>query len=65
MKVYLIDGYAYIFRAYYSLPALTTKDGQDVGAIYGFCNMLLKFIQDHKVENCVIVLDSGRKKFQT
>ena len=64
MKVYLIDGYAYVFRAYYSLPGLTDNSGRNVGAIYGFCNMLFRFIQEHKVENCIVVLDSGEKNFR-
>ncbi len=37
----LIDGSAYIFRAYHALPPLTRKsDGLPVGAVAGFCNIL-------------------------
>ena len=43
----LVDGSAYIFRAYYALPALTRKsDGLPVGAIAGFSNMLFKLLRD-------------------
>ncbi|MDT8857144.1 DNA polymerase I [Paracoccaceae bacterium Fryx2] len=39
--LHLIDGSAYIFRAYHALPPLTRKsDGLPVGAVAGFCNML-------------------------
>ena len=45
--VVLVDGSAYIFRAYYALPALTRKsDGLPVGAIAGFSNMLFKLLRD-------------------
>jgi DNA polymerase I len=39
--LHLIDGSAYIFRAYHALPPLTRKsDGMPVGAVAGFCNIL-------------------------
>ncbi|MEM9750014.1 MAG: DNA polymerase I [Pseudomonadota bacterium] len=45
--LYLIDGSAYIFRAYHALPPLTRKsDGLPVGAVSGFCNMLFKLLVD-------------------
>jgi DNA polymerase I len=45
--LFLIDGSAYIFRAYHGLPPLTRKsDGLPVGAVSGFCNMLWKLLVD-------------------
>ncbi|MBN8292794.1 DNA polymerase I [Rhodobacter sp. NTK016B] len=39
--LHLIDGSAFIFRAYHALPPLTRKsDGMPVGAVQGFCNLL-------------------------
>ena len=43
--LYLIDGSAYIFRAYHALPPLTRpSDGLPVGAVAGFCAMLHKMM---------------------
>lgn len=43
--LYLVDGSAYLFRAYHALPPLTRKsDGLPVGAVSGFCNMLHKLV---------------------
>lgn len=43
--LYLVDGSAYLFRAYHALPPLTRKsDGLPVGAVSGFCNMLQKLV---------------------
>ncbi|MGV6819633.1 MAG: DNA polymerase I [Parvularcula sp.] len=48
-RLYLIDGSAYIFRAYHALPPLTRKsDGLPIGAVSGFCNMLWKLLSDVK-----------------
>lgn len=45
--LFLVDGSAYIFRAYHALPPLTRKsDGLPVGAVSGFCNMLWKLVQE-------------------
>ena len=46
--IHLIDGSAFIFRAYHALPPLTRKsDGLPVGAVSGFCNMLNRYIEDN------------------
>ncbi len=45
--LFLVDGSAYIFRAFHALPPLTRKsDGLPIGAVSGFCNMLWKLLQD-------------------
>jgi len=47
MRLYLVDGSGYIFRAYHALPPLTRKsDGLPVGAVAGFCNMMWRLICD-------------------
>ena len=47
IRLYLVDGSGFIFRAYHALPPLTRKsDGLPVGAVQGFCNMLWKLLLD-------------------
>ncbi|WP_031550487.1 DNA polymerase I [Parvularcula oceani] len=49
-RLYLVDGSAYIFRAYHGMAnaqALTRKlDGLPIGAVHVFCNMLWKLLSD-------------------
>ena len=46
--LHLIDGSAFIFRAYHALPPLTRKsDGLPVGAVAGFCNMLQRYVENN------------------
>ena len=45
--LFLVDGSAYIFRAYHALPPLSRKsDGLPIGAVAGFCNMLWKLLRE-------------------
>lgn len=63
--VTLIDGSGFIFRAYHALPPLTRPDGTPVGAVLGFCNMLLKFLGDPVLSKCVaVIFDAGRETFR-
>ncbi len=42
----LVDGSGFVFRAYFALPKLTRKsDGLPVGAVSGFCGMLIRLLQ--------------------
>ncbi|TDQ78773.1 DNA polymerase I [Dongia mobilis] len=62
--VYLVDGSGYIFRAFHALPPLTRSDGTPVNAVLGFCNMLLKLIEDAEAEYIAVIFDAGRKTFR-
>lgn len=58
MKIYLIDGNSYAYRAYYAIKELSTSNGVPTNAIYGFTNMLLKIIKDKKPDGIAVSFDS-------
>ena len=67
--LHLIDGSAFIFRAYHALPPLTRKsDGLPVGAVSGFVNMLWKMVEDNKgpdaPTHAAVVFDKGSHTFR-
>lgn len=66
--LYLVDGSAYIFRAYYSLPPLTNPQGVPVGAVAGYSNMLWKLASDlHAADgptHMAVVLDKAGTSFR-
>ncbi len=67
--LHLIDGSAFIFRAYHALPPLTRKsDGLPIGAVSGFCNMLMKVVEEstgHDAPTHVaVVFDHKGKTFR-
>ena len=68
-ELVLVDGSGYIFRAYYALPPMNRSDGLPVNAIFGFCNMLLKLIEDIQSEkggkvSIAVIFDAARETFR-
>ena len=62
--LHLIDGSAFIFRAYHALPPLTRKsDGMPVGAVAGFCNLLWSELTATRKETApthmAVIFDAG------
>ncbi|WIJ25004.1 DNA polymerase I [Devosia sp. RR2S18] len=69
MHLLLVDGSAYIFRAFHALPQLNRKsDGLPVGCVQGFCNMLWKLMDDLKGEDApthmAVIFDHSAKTFR-
>ncbi len=67
--LHLIDGSAYIFRAYHALPPLTRKsDGLPIGAVAGFCNMLFRYVENNKKgdtpTHVAVIFDHSSKTFR-
>ena len=67
--LYLVDGSGYIFRAFHALPPLTRKsDKLPVGAVAGFCNMLVRLMDDMAAEesptHLAVIFDAPGKTFR-
>ncbi len=67
--LHLIDGSAFIFRAYHALPPLTRKsDGLPIGAVSGFCNMLQKYVEGNAGPDApthvAVIFDKGSHTFR-
>jgi DNA polymerase-1 len=63
-RLILIDGSAYIFRAYYGLPPMNRADGTPINAVFGFTNMLVKLIEDYREDKMIVVFDAARENFR-
>ena len=67
--LHLVDGSAFIFRAYHALPPLTRKsDGLPIGAVAGFCNMIHRMIEANTgpdaPTHAAVVFDKGSHTFR-
>jgi len=58
-SLYIIDGHAQFFRAYYAIrtPMTTPVTGDPTNMVYGFTSMLLKLLREEKPEHLVVVID--------
>jgi DNA polymerase-1 len=64
-EIFLVDGSGYIFRAYYAVPQnLTNPQGVPVGAVLGFCNMMVKLLKDLRAPYVAVIFDAARKNFR-
>jgi DNA polymerase-1 len=66
MRVYLIDGYSLLYRAFYALPqSIVTTSGLPTNALYGFTSMVLKLLGSEEEEVGIgVVWDSGKPAFR-
>jgi DNA polymerase I len=57
--LYLIDGSAYVYRAFFALPALNNSKGLQTNAVYGFTTTLMKIIREHQPQGLAVAFDEA------
>lgn len=65
-KLYLLDAFALIYRAYYALiqaPRITSK-GLNTSAIFGFCNTLDEVLRHRNPSHIAVCFDPPGKTFR-
>lgn len=63
-RTYLIDGSGYIFRAFYAIQRLSTKNGFPTNALFGFLKMVQKTIAEANSSKVAMIFDAGKKTFR-
>lgn len=56
-KHMLIDGHSILVRAFYGVPMLTTSNGVHTNAVYGFLNMMFKFLEEENPDYLTVAFD--------
>ena len=62
--IYMVDGSAYIYRAYHAVRGLSNSKGLPTNAVFGFTRMLLKLLEDRSPEYIGIFFDSKGPTFR-
>ena len=62
--LYLVDGTAQVFRAYFAIRGLSNDAGLPTNAVYGFTAMLLKLIREEKPDYLAVAFDLPGKTFR-
>ena len=65
-RLFLLDGYALIYRAYYAFirRPMTNSRGVDMSALFGFTKTLVDLILKEKPTHIAVGLDPGGKTFR-
>lgn len=63
-KFFIIDGNAYIHRAYHALPPLSAPNNQQINAVYGFIKLLMKIRNNFKPDYIAVCFDYPAKNFR-
>ena len=64
-KLVLIDGYGFLFRAFFAIKAnMTRSDGTPTNGVYGFTRMLINLLVEVNATHIAVVFDSGKKTFR-
>ncbi|MBU0946372.1 MAG: DNA polymerase I [Proteobacteria bacterium] len=63
-EVYLVDGSAYIYRAYHAVVPLSNSQGLPTHAVFGFLNILRKLLREKKPKYIAVVFDAKGPVFR-
>lgn len=63
-KLLIIDGNSIVNRAYYGVRPLSTKTGIPTNAIYGFMNIMLKYLDEYNPEYLCVAFDLKAPTFR-
>ena len=63
-SLYVLDAFNFLFRAFHALPPLKTTKGEQTGAIYGLCQMLLKIEREERPTHLTCVFDAPGGTFR-
>lgn len=57
MKLFLIDGNSFCYRAFYAIRELANSKGEPTNAVFGFVSMLRKLIKDERPDYLAATFD--------
>lgn len=63
-KLMIIDGSSLIYRAFYALPLLNTKEGIYTNGVYGFLTMFYKIKEEQKPDYICVAFDKKGPTFR-
>ncbi len=63
-KIVLMDGYSILNRAFYGVPELTNSAGLHTNAVYGFCNIMFKILEEESPQYLAVAFDVKAPTFR-
>ncbi|MBQ9997539.1 MAG: DNA polymerase I [Clostridia bacterium] len=63
-KLMVLDGNSIVNRAFYGIRLLTNNEGLYTNAVYGFLNILLKYMEEEKPDGLLVAFDLHAPTFR-
>ena len=63
-RLYLIDGSAYVYRAFHAVRGLANSKGMPTNAVFGFTRMLIKLMQERSPQHVAMFFDAKGPTFR-
>jgi DNA polymerase-1 len=63
-QLFLIDGHAICYRAFYAIRELRNSHGQPTNAVFGFVQMIRKIINDYHPERMIVCFDAKGQTYR-
>lgn len=63
-KVFIIDGSAFIYRAFHAVAPLTNSEGFQTNAVFGFINILRRLFKEQNPEYVAVAFDTRGPVFR-
>ena len=63
-KLVIFDGNAIMYRAFFAIPPLTSKDGVQINALYGLVSMLINIVENLKPTHIIFCFDEKERTFR-
>lgn len=68
MRLLLVDGSGFVYRAFFALPKLTRRsDDHPTGAVYGFCQLMISLLKDKDdwfPTHIAVIFDGSKKNWR-
>jgi DNA polymerase-1 len=63
-EIYLIDGSAFIYRAFHAVAPLTNASGFQTNAVFGFVSMVNRLLRERQPSHIAVAFDTRGKVFR-
>ena len=63
-KIVLLDGMSLLCRSFFAIPMLSNSKGIHTNAVYGFLNMMFKFLEEENPNYLVVAFDVNHPTFR-
>ncbi|HCX63945.1 MAG TPA: DNA polymerase I, partial [Eubacteriaceae bacterium] len=63
-KMILIDGYSLLYRMFYGVRPMSTKNGEPTNVVYGFSNLMLNVMEQFQPDYIGVAFDEKKPTFR-